>query len=360
MTTLATPASGAAPQCETPCSLHMVNPPATASGSNELGIEFQADEPGWIAGICYWESPTETGNHSVTLWDSTGSQVATASGAGTPGTENCVDFNPPVAITPNTMYTASYTSNTAFQVDQGEFSAPIDIPPLHQPVFAGAIGAAGAFPQSNGAGDGYGVDVAFIDTESGLIMDCVGTLTAPTSPSAGPGSLSAAVSWGSATSDPPGCIAGYVVTPFVNGVAQTPTLMTGIGTTTVIKGLTNGQTYTFTVAAESGQTVGPASAPTAPVTVGAPPAPTTMSVTRVGRGTLRVAFKAPKRNNGSAINGYTATCKSSAGTTRSKSGKRSPLTVTNLTAGKKYTCTVKAANRRGNSPASRRSAAVKA
>ena len=64
------------------------------------------------------------------------------------------------------------------------------------------------------------------------------------------------------------CIAGYVVTPYLAGVAQTSTIIPGQGTTTVVKNLLNGVIYTFTVAAENGITVGPASDPTAPITVG--------------------------------------------------------------------------------------------
>ena len=167
------------------------------------------------------------------------------------------------------------------------------------------------------------------------------------------------MSWGPATSDPDGCIAGYMVTPFLNGVAQPSVLVPGTPTTTVISGLQNGQTYTFTVAAETGRTVGPASVQTGPVTVGAPTAPTAMNVTHMSAGTVKVSFKAPKHNNGSAVTGYTATCSSAGRGTRSKSGTSSPLVLTGLTRGKTYHCTVRAKNHRGTGSAAR-SATVKA
>ena len=358
-TYVAAPASADASDCASPCSFNFGPGANFVNGSQELGLKFQADIDGWIAGICFWEAPGETGAHTVSLWDNTGTKVATASGGGNPGVENCVDFNPLVKVTPNTDYTASYTSNTSYEVFPGLFHARFFKGHLNLNQFAGGIAAAGSFPVSSPSEDGYAVDVAFISALTNVTADCLSTMTAPPPASAGPGSLSAQVSWFAATSDPAGCIAGYVVTPSVNGVPQVPVLVTGIGTTTVISGLANGQTYTFTVAAETGRTVGPASAPTGPVTVGAPTAPTAMSVTHAGSGAVKVAFKAPKHTNGAAVTGYTATCSSAGRGTRSKAAKSSPIVVTGLTRGKTYHCTVRAKNRRGNGSAAR-SAAVKA
>jgi hypothetical protein len=148
-----------------------------------------------------------------------------------------------------------------------------------------------------------------------------------------------------------GCPAGYVVTPYLHGVGQTPT----------VGGLIAGASYTFTVAAYDAHTVGPASVMTgAPVTIGAPAAATALRVAKVGKGTITIAFAAAA-NNGAPITKYTATCASTdGGATKVKAGKASPLRVTGLTAGKTYTCTVRATNKRGTGPASRSSGAVKA
>jgi virginiamycin B lyase len=187
--------------------------------------------------------------------------------------------------------------------------------------------------------------------------NCTGTPTAPRTPTAAAGNGSAIVSWAPSTS---GCVAGYIVTPYLGGVAQTPTLITGHGTTTVIKGLINGDKYTFTVTAENGVVPGPASVMTASVTVGAPGAVSAVTVTKIGKGSVKVSFVAG-RNNGAPIKSYTATCTSSnGGKTESKAGKASPVTVTGLTAGKTYACSVSATNSRGAGPASRQSAVVKA
>jgi hypothetical protein len=188
--------------------------------------------------------------------------------------------------------------------------------------------------------------------------DC--SLTAPADLSSEPGDRSATVSWAPSNSTPAGCVAGSVVTPLIGSVAQPSVLIPGPGTTTVISGLTNGQAYSFTVAAEEGQVVGSASKPIGPITVGAPAAVGAVKVTRVAKGAIRMTFAAP-RDNGAPITRYAAVCGSTnGGATRTATGSRSPLTAKALTAGKTYRCTVKATNSRGTGPASSPSASAKA
>ncbi|WP_345581546.1 IPT/TIG domain-containing protein, partial [Tessaracoccus lubricantis] len=88
-----------------------------------------------------------------------------------------------------------------------------------------------------------------------------------------------------------------------------------------------------------------------------PKAPGNVTATRTAA-TLAVAFSTPD-DGGSPITGYTATCTSTAGSTRSATGTRSPLTVTGLTPGASYACTVKAINAVGASPASQASAPIR-
>ena len=89
--------------------------------------------------------------------------------------------------------------------------------------------------------------------------------SAPSMLSTTPGNGSAVVSWAPAAS---GCVAGYIVTPYLKGVPQLATLIPGNGTTTVISPLTPGLTYRFTVTAENGAVAGPPSPMSAPVTIG--------------------------------------------------------------------------------------------
>ena len=184
---------------------------------------------------------------------------------------------------------------------------------------------------------------------------CTELPTAPTRLSTAPGDASATVSWAPATGS---CIAGYVVTPYLAGVAQTSTIIPGQGTTTVVGNLLNGVTYTFTVSAENGITVGPASDPD-----------------RADHGRSRIGGRRPtghKSRQGHAQDRIQCTGQQWRAhhelhravhverprRDRVKSGKAGPLTVSRLTAGKTYTCTVTATNGRGPGPVSPRSRPV--
>jgi titin len=136
--------------------------------------------------------------------------------------------------------------------------------------------------------------------------------------------------------------------------------VTGSASPLTVSGLTAGKTYTCTVKAINARGAGLPSAPSLPVIVGSPAPPTGVTAVKLAAGQVKVTFT-PGATNGSAIMSYTATCTSSdAGVTKANTGAASPLTVTALTPGKTYTCTVKATNARGAGLASSRSAAVTA
>jgi hypothetical protein len=169
------------------------------------------------------------------------------------------------------------------------------------------------------------------------------TLTAPTHPSGAAGNKSATVSWFTSQFEVPnGCVQGYVVTPS-EGKAV---LVIGGGTTTVVKGLTNGNTDLFSIASFSGTTIGPPVGVL--ITIGAPTTPSSVTTHRVARGVVKVAFD-PSSGNGAPVSRYTAICSSTnGGRTRVKAAKIGPITVSGLTPSKSYTCEVRASNDRGN------------
>jgi hypothetical protein len=98
------------------------------------------------------------------------------------------------------------------------------------------------------------------------------TPQAPTNVSASPGNNAVTVTW-SAPPSGGSQITSYTVTPFVNGVAQQPTVVAGAppATQAVPGGMVNGTTYTFTVTATNANGTGPASTASSPVTPSSAP-----------------------------------------------------------------------------------------
>ncbi|MCW2865487.1 MAG: hypothetical protein JWP48_7195 [Actinoallomurus sp.] len=79
------------------------------------------------------------------------------------------------------------------------------------------------------------------------------------------GDSSATLTW-TAPSNGGSAITGYVITPYIGAVAQTPQTFTGTATTRTVTGLTPGTAYTFTVTAQNLAGSGPPSAHSALVT----------------------------------------------------------------------------------------------
>src|SRR5262249_53319188 len=83
---------------------------------------------------------------------------------------------------------------------------------------------------------------------------------APTVAGAVSGNGQVTLSWTAARTNPAFPVTGYLVTPLINGVAQTPTTFNSAATTEVVTGLTNGTADTFTVTALNVNGSGPPSA----------------------------------------------------------------------------------------------------
>ena len=89
---------------------------------------------------------------------------------------------------------------------------------------------------------------------------------APTIGTATAGNGQATVSWTTPADNGGSPLDGYIVTPYVDGTALAPRQFFSTATTQTIKNLTNGTTYTFTVAATNGVGTGPESEHSNPVT----------------------------------------------------------------------------------------------
>ena len=159
------------------------------------------------------------------------------------------------------------------------------------------------------------------------------------------------LSWTAPASDGGGNITGYQVTPYIGTAAQTPVLTNSPATNTIITGLTNGITYTFTVAAINSAGTGGASAPSASVTPAAatvPGVPTGVAGTP-GDGTVTLSWSAPASDGGSTITGYQVTpyIGGNPQTPVQTGSAATTYTVNGLTDGTAYTFTVAAINSTG-------------
>ena len=150
---------------------------------------------------------------------------------------------------------------------------------------------------------------------------------------------SSVVSWSAPTSTGGSVITSYTVT--ASPGAATCSTVDGSTTTCTVVGLTNGQSYTFTVVATNSQGSSLASTPASPVTPATTPGAPTIGTATLGNASASVTFSVPASNGGSAITGYTVTS-SPGGLTCSTVS--TSCTVGGLTNGTSYTFTVVAIN----------------
>ena len=180
----------------------------------------------------------------------------------------------------------------------------------------------------------------------------------PVAPTATAGVASATVTWvAPASNGSP--ITGYILTPYLNGVAQAPQAFDASTTTRTLTGLTVGGSYTFTVAAVNAlgtSAASPKSTAVVPYTVPGQPAITAVTA---GDSSATLTWTTPA-NGGSPITGYVVTpyIGAVAQTPQTFTGTGTTRSVTGLTPGTAYTFTVAAQNLAGTGPPSARSTAV--
>ncbi len=206
------------------------------------------------------------------------------------------------------------------------------------------------------------INVAGTGTNSAQ-SNSVTTPTTPGAPTIGTatfGNASASVTWTAPASNGGNAITGYVVTPYLAGTAQATQTFNSTATTETATGLTNGSSYTFTVAAINGVGTGTASAQSNSVIPATTPgAPTGVSGT-FGNASVSLSWTAPGNNGGSAVTGYVVTpyIGVTAQATQTFNTTATTDTVTGLTNGTTYTFTVAAINIAGTGGQSTASAAV--
>jgi hypothetical protein len=132
--------------------------------SYELGTKIVADQPSTLAAIRFWKDSRETGTHTVRVWSSTGtllaSQAVTGETAG--GGWQQANLNTPLQLAANTVYIVSVNANAFFATTRSGLATPLTSGIAHSAndVKNGVYGsAAGLFPNSSFSSTNYFVDV---------------------------------------------------------------------------------------------------------------------------------------------------------------------------------------------------------
>ena len=128
-------ADGVANSC--PCSIFN-DSTAPASGPSadagvEVGTAFTSEANGLISGVRFYKAAANVGTHTVSLWDSSGNRLATATvtGESTQGWQQA-SFPTAVSITAGTTYTVSYHApNGGYSADVGGLGSALNKAPLH-------------------------------------------------------------------------------------------------------------------------------------------------------------------------------------------------------------------------------------
>ena len=149
-----------------------------------LGVRFQSDVDGVVESVRFYRGVSDPAGYSVALWDATNPAggplgVSSVTSDTTPGWQ-VVPLSPPVAISANQPYIASYyTTVGQYAVEKGGLQSAIG--GGHVTTLASGAGGNGVFAygaldpgvfrfpaQSSDSGDNYWVDVVFRACPAGL------------------------------------------------------------------------------------------------------------------------------------------------------------------------------------------------
>lgn len=232
------------------------------SSSVELGVKFQSNVAGSVAGVRFYKGSLNTGTHVGHLWSSTGALLGTVTFSNeTASGWQQANFSTPIAIQPNTTYIVSYyCPNGHYSGDENYFTSGVSRPPLAA-LQNGASGpngiyvyGSGGFPNQTWNASNYWVDLAFAPAAAS------GGSTPPP-PGSSTYSISGAVNGSAATLTLAGAATGstttnssrgysfsglasgsYVVTPSESGYSFTPST----ASVTVNGGNVSGVNFTAT------------------------------------------------------------------------------------------------------------------
>jgi len=133
-----------------------------------LGVKFVPSVDGYVTGVRFYKSLSNTGTHTGTLWSASGAQLATGTFTGeTASGWQSLQFASPVAVTGGTTYVVSYFAPNGHYADnQNFFTTSYVNDPLTAPGGANANGVylygSAGFPTDSWNSSNYWVDPIFI------------------------------------------------------------------------------------------------------------------------------------------------------------------------------------------------------
>ncbi|UZE48052.1 DUF4082 domain-containing protein [Rhodopseudomonas sp. P2A-2r] len=155
--------------------------PVNDPNAVELGVRFVSASDGVITGLRFYKGADNVGNHTASLWDSSGTLLATATFSGETGSGwQQVALSNPVAIRAGVTYVASYHTDGLYSADPGYFASPVTSGDLTAFGSVYAYGSSSVFPTNSYNANNYWVDVVYSRPPAppGPLDDVVGAIAA--------------------------------------------------------------------------------------------------------------------------------------------------------------------------------------
>jgi hypothetical protein len=92
--------------------------------ATEVGVKFRSSAAGYITGLRFYKSSTNTGTHTGSLWTSTGTLLASTTFTNeTASGWQQANLSTPISIAANTIYVASYHTNSGHYSEDDQYFA---------------------------------------------------------------------------------------------------------------------------------------------------------------------------------------------------------------------------------------------